>query len=168
MDTDGRVSETIPLTRPAWREGDETMDEPRAVIRTDGDQIVLDDPDGLVVIRAVEKHNCRNTLDANLDRVAHFKNRAAELGHTSDSVVIVLLNVDDRRGAAIADLLMPDHDWQQYRDRGEIPFARGLAGRIGIQAALELFDKEAAEKLASMKTLAVVVVDRGVAEVFDA
>lgn len=145
------------------------MDEqPRATVRRNGDQIVLDDPNGLAALRAVEKHNCRETLDANADRVAHFKQRAAELGHSANSVVIVLLNVDDHHGGEIADLLMPDHDWQQYRDRGEVPFARGLAGRIGIQETLEMFDKEAAEKLAAMQTLAVVVVDRGVAEVFEA
>ncbi len=143
-------------------------DYPRAVVREIDGQLVLDDPDAVAVIRAVEKHNCRNTLELNTDRVAHFKNRLAERGMTADQAVIVLLNVDDVHGGPLADALMPGHNWQEIRDRGEIPFARGLAMREGIQGALGAFDKEAAEKLQSMTDIAVVVVDRGVAEVFAA
>ena len=40
--------------------------------------------------------------------------------------------------------------------------------REGIQEAIGVFDKEAAEKLRGMTDVAVVVVDRGVAEVFAA
>src|SRR6185436_4774477 len=47
--------------------------------------------------------------------------------------VVVLLNVDDVHGGPIADMLMPGHNWQEIRDRGEVPFARGLAMRSGIQ-----------------------------------
>ena len=61
---------------------------------------------------------------------------------------------------------MPGHDWQSYRDRGETPFARGLAGREGVRSFLEMIDREAMEKLRSFDGLAVVVVDHGVAEVF--
>ena len=104
--------------------------------------------------------------DANRDRVAWFRRRALERGLAPCEVVIVLLAVDDHNGAALADVLMPGHDWQAYRDRGEAPVARGLAGRDGIQQALELIDGEAAEKLRTATKLAVVVVDRGVAEVF--
>lgn len=63
---------------------------------------------------------------------------------------------------------MPGHNWQEIRDKGEVPFARGLAIRDGIQEALGAFDVEAATKLRSMTDVAVVVVDHGVAEVFAA
>jgi len=63
---------------------------------------------------------------------------------------------------------MPCHNWQEIRDRGEVPFARGLAVRDGIQEALGAFDKDAAKKLEDMTEIAVVVVDHGVAEVFAA
>jgi hypothetical protein len=141
---------------------------PRAVVREIDGQLVLDDPDAVAVIRAVEKHNCRNTLELNADRVAHFKKRLAERGMTADQAVIVLLNVDDVHGGPLADALMPGFNWQEIRDRGEIPFARGLAMREGIQEALGTFDEEAAAKLRDMTDVAVVVVDRGVAEFFTA
>ncbi len=116
----------------------------------------------------VGKHNCKNTLGINADRVEHFKRRLVERGMTADQAVIVLLNVDDIHGGPLADVLMPGHNWQEIRDCGEIPFARGLAMRKGIQKALSAFDKEAATKLRGMTDVAVVVVDHGVAEVFAA
>lgn len=139
------------------------------VLRDSGGQLVLNDPVGAEVLIAVRKHNCRALLDTNRDRIEHFKRRIGELGLSSGDVVIVLLNVDDANGAAIADLLMPGHDCQQYRDRGELPVARGLAGRAGIEDALGYFDADAALKLKSKPScVAVVVVDHGVAEIFDA
>lgn len=143
-------------------------DEIRAVVREVDGQLVLDDPDMLAVARVVDKHNCINTLNMNADRVAHFKQRMVELGATAQEVVIVLLNADDVNGGLLAEALMPRHDWQVYRDRKEVPFARGLAGREGIQAALCIFDEQAATKLREMIEVAVVVVDHGVAEVFPA
>ncbi|TSC69826.1 MAG: hypothetical protein G01um101470_953, partial [Parcubacteria group bacterium Gr01-1014_70] len=107
-------------------------------------------------------------FELNADRVAHFKRRLTERGMTADQAVIVLLNVDDVHGGPLADALMPGYNWQEIRDRGEIPFARGLAMREGIQRALGTFDKEAAEKLQGMTDVAVVIVDHGVAEVFAA
>ena len=139
---------------------------PRAVVREVDGQLVLDDPDALAVMRAVGKANCRGTFELNAERVEHFKRRVEERGDPPDGVVIVLLNVDDPYGGALAEILMPGHDWQAYRDRGEVPFARGLAGREGIQDVLEDLDKEAADKLRGAKGVAVVVVDHGVAEVF--
>ncbi len=142
--------------------------QPQAVVREINGQMVLDDPVALIVFRAVEKHNCKNTLELNAERVKHFKQRVIERGMTAEQVVIVLLNVDDMIGGEIAEILMPGFNWQEIRDRGEVPFARGLAGREGIQDVLEAFDKEASTKLRKMKQVAVVVVDHGVAEVFEA
>lgn len=139
-----------------------------AVVREVDGQLVLDDPIAVAVIRVVEKHNCRNTLELNADRVKHFKRRLTERGMTPDQAVIVLLNVDDVHGGPLADALMPGHNWQEIRDKGEVPFARGLAMRDGIQKALGAFDKDAATKLQSISDVAVVVVDYGVAEVFAA
>ena len=129
-------------------------------------QLVLNDPVGLAVVRAVEKHNCRLTLDANADRVEHFRRRAVELCVRSEDVVIVIANVDDGQGSVLAELLMPGHDWQQFRDKGEVPFARGLAGRDGVQEFADAIDTDAGDKLRAFNGLAVVVVDRGVIEIF--
>ena len=140
----------------------------KAMVREIDGQLVLDDPAALGMIRAVEKHNCKATFDMNAERVAHFKGRLEVLGLDPKEWVIVLLNVDDAHGALIADVLMPGHDWQAYRDAGQIPFARGIAGRSGIQDVVRSFDEEAAEKLNSLTVASVVVVDRGVAEVYPA
>lgn len=144
------------------------MDEPRATVREIDGQLVLDYPDAIAVVRAVSKHNCRDTFGLNTDRVQHFKQRLAERGLTASDAVIVLLNVDDVHGGLLADMLMPGFNWQKIRNRGEIPFARGLAGREGIEKAIDIFDKEAAMKLRGMTDIAVVVVDYGVAEIFPA
>lgn len=139
-----------------------------AIVKEVGGELVLHDPVAAGMISAVNKHNCRNTLEINADRVEHFKRRMMERGLAPTEAVIVLLNVDDPNGSQIAEALMPGHNWQEYRDRGEVPFARGLAMREGIEGALNIFDKDAADKLREMTGVAVVVVDHGVAEVFPA
>jgi hypothetical protein len=139
-----------------------------AVVRKIGGKIVLDDPQAVAVFQAVAKHNCAGTFEMNADRVIHFKNRMTERGLGAQDVVIVLVNVDDVHGGPLADALMPGANWQQYRDMGQVPFARGLAGRAGMQDILSNFDKAAAEKLQKSEVPSVVVVDHGVAEVFPA
>ncbi|MDO8577254.1 MAG: hypothetical protein Q7R55_00025 [Candidatus Wildermuthbacteria bacterium] len=151
-----------------YRNRVEDLNATDAVVREVKGQLVLDDPEAMAMSGAVSKHNCKNTLEINADRVKHFRRRLAERGMTADRAVIVLLNVDDVHGGPLADVLMPGHNWQEIRDRGEVPFARGLAMREGIQEALSTFDKDAATKLQSMAEVAVVVVDYGVAEVFAA
>lgn len=136
-----------------------------SIVREIDGQLVLDDPDAVAMVRAVAKANCRQLFEMNAERVAHFRERAR--AHATPTA-IVLINVDDVHGGPMADALMPGTDWQPFRDRGELPLARGLAGREGIEAALASFDPEAAEKLGALQGLAVVVVDHGVAEVFEA
>lgn len=122
----------------------------------------------IAIVKTDGKPRCRYTFDMNVDRIAHFKRRSTELGKTPDEVVIVILNVDDDHGGPLAEVLMPNTNWQEFRDRGEVPFARGLANRKGIQGALWHIDREAAEKLMLMDELAVIVVDHGTADVFPA
>lgn len=138
----------------------------RATVREVDGRLVLDDPDALAVARAVAKHNCRGLAEANAERVAHFVGRVEALRR--DDLVIVVINVDDPNGGLIADALMPGHDWQAYRDRGELPIARGLAARAGVALAVATFDADAAEKLHDAAYTPLLVVDHGVAEVFDA
>lgn len=143
--------------------------KPKVVIEVIEGEAALNDPHAAAVMRAINKQNCTKTLEVNAERVAHFKKRIAERGMTPQETVIVVLNVDDVHGGPLADILMPGYNWQEIRERGEIPFARGLAGREGIEEAIGLFDKEAAEKLKDMADqVAVVVVDHGVAEIFPA
>jgi hypothetical protein len=98
--------------------------------------LVLVDPDGSEMVEALGKISCMRLLDANAERLAHFAERARGRAN----VCFVLLDVDDPRGAALADVLMPGHDWQQYRRRGEVPIARGLAtfdGMVGVLESLQ-------------------------------
>lgn len=128
-------------------------------------KVVEVDPHAAAIAAAVGKHNCRATLHMNKERIAHFLSRIRDLQLSPCDVVIVVINVDDSY-SNLAHILMPDHDWQAYRDRGEVPFARGLVMRDGIQKLLDETDKEAAAKLADHALNAVVVFDHGVAEVF--
>lgn len=93
--------------------------------------LVLVDPAASAMIAALGKDACKSLLAANAERLAHYA------GLNRDDVCFVLLDVDDARGAALADVLMPGHDWQQYRDRGEKPLARGLATLDGMIGVLE-------------------------------
>lgn len=137
------------------------------VTEVDG-QTVLVDPVAYSVMKAVEKHNCKNTLELNADRVDHFKNRIVEKGLNPEEMAIVVINVDDPHGAPIAELLMPNFNWQEIRDKGEVPFARGLVYRQSMQEIINEFDEEAAKKMSETSGTIVVVVDHGVAEVFSA
>lgn len=141
---------------------------PQAYVTEIEGSIVLVDPIAVEMIRAVAKSNCKNTYQMNEERILHFKNRIQELQKSPKEVVIVVINVDDKNGEPIAEALMPGFDWQEIRNSGEIPFARGLAMKEGMHGALEIFDFEAAEALSIMNDdeIAVVVVDHGVAEIF--
>jgi len=114
----------------------------------------------------IGKSNCFNTFERYMDGVERCKVRLVECGLAASYAVIVLVNADDVHGGPIANALMPGTDWQKIRDRGETPFARGIAIREGIQKTLNTFDREAGVKLQNTNGVAVVVVDHGVAEVF--
>lgn len=132
------------------------------------EEFISNNPEAALMAKAIGKANCMNLFDLNTDRVEHFRNRVTELNRTSADTVIVLINVDDVHGRSIADVLMPGFNWQEVRDRGMVPVARGLASKAVIQDMLVQFDVEACEKLKGMTELAVVVVDEAVAEVFPA
>lgn len=107
-------------------------DRPHVTHACDG-TLVLVDPDATAMVKALSKDACKRLLAANAERLAHFADRA----RGRDDVCFVLLDADDTRGAALADVLMPGHDWQAYRGRGEKPVARGLTTLGGMVRALE-------------------------------
>jgi hypothetical protein len=105
---------------------------------------------------------------ANAERLSHFKQRVEELGRSGRDTVITLINVDDPVGKVLSDILMPGHDWQQYRDAGETPVARGLASKDGIPEFLAEFGfGDAARELSETDDLRVVVLDSGIAQVLE-
>lgn len=137
------------------------------VVRVVGGLLVLDSSFDLAATTAIEKFNCWSTFGRNVERILHFMGRLKDHGLSKDEAVIVILNVDVPFGRALADALMPGHDWQTIRDRGEVPFARGIAMREGLELAVVEFDREAATKMKATEGIVVLVVDYGVAEVFD-
>ena len=148
------------------------MDDVRARVRMVDGVLVLEDPDAEGMIAAVEAHNhglsaaaCRRLLADSQDRVRHFSSRAEARGLSLADVVIVLSVVDDPAGGRLAEALMPGHPWDEIRARGEVPVARGLAGREGVQEFLDSLFPGAGAALRAEPGLAVVVIDGGVAVV---
>jgi hypothetical protein len=144
--------------------------KPTAQVREVDGLLVIDDPDAVAVIAAIGKVNCTGTLEHQRERVEYFKGRMAARGFGPKDVVIVLLNVNDDYGGAVADVLMPlsGAAWDEMRARGEIPFARGLADRTALTEIVSEFDPDCAAKLRGISGVAVVVMDHGVVEVFPA
>jgi hypothetical protein len=141
------------------------MDEPTARVEVgpNGELILI--PMACAVVKAVSKHNCKNTLAANADRVIHFRNRVIEKGLNPQNTVIVVTNVDDALGEILADALMPGFNWDEIRQRGEIPFARGLAARDGVIEFVKKVDPEMVID-DNPKEVQVIVVDHGTCEIF--
>jgi hypothetical protein len=111
---------------------------------------------------------CLRFFAANADRMKHFTQRVRELGRSGADTVITLIDVDDPtgHGKILADMLVPDENWQQYRDRGEVPVARGLAASESFPEILEeLGYSVAAHELARSDDLQVVVLHAGTVQV---
>ena len=99
-------------------------------------------------------------------RLAHFARRARAPGRDPTELVIVLLDVDDAVGGALAAALMPGHDWGPTRARGERPIALGLAGKRGVaEVVARVWGAEWAGKLEDVPADSVavcVIADMGV------
>jgi hypothetical protein len=137
--------------------------------------LVLHDPAAEGMVAAVEAHNrkiakenCRYLFESQAAHIEYFQQRYIASGAGPGDVIIVLVQVDDPYGAVLAEALMPGYDWQAFRDRGEAPLARGLAGRPGIAEAVAFLDPEAGKRLEAIQGLAVAVVGYGTAEVYPA
>lgn len=129
-------------------------------------QLLLNDPDALAVIKEIAKQNCENTIKNNLDRIVHFKNRVLEKSMNYHEVVVVIANVDTEIGKIIADATMPGFDWQQFRDRNEVPYARGLCLKNGIYEIVNHFDRDEALAMEDYEGYMVVVFDFDVIKTF--
>lgn len=123
----------------------------------------------------VAQHNCRATLAAHGDRIAHFRRRAHALGRSAETTLIVVINADEPLGEEVAAACGMPAGWADaYRAQRQVPFARGLVDRAGMQALLDALDDELgatwgapAETLRATKGLPVLVLDHGVIAIFD-
>lgn len=133
------------------------------------DELVLVDQQACEIIKVINRENCRKTYDLNLDRINHFKQRFIDRQDNPEDVCVVIINVDDCYGKEISDILMPNVNWQEFRDRDEVPFARGLASKPFVIAYIDeyIMNSNAAKMLNDMQTLAVVVIDSQNVEIFE-
>jgi hypothetical protein len=130
---------------------------------------VSHDPAASAMIREVERENLQRRLaEDHLGAVRHFERRLRAIGLSPADWLIVVLNVDDARGAALAGVPMPGQDWSEIRARGETPFARGLASRRPLQEMLQEIDGDAARELQAIDGVAVLVFGLGVTAAFAA
>lgn len=126
--------------------------------------------DKLTESRSSAIDDCIGFFAANADRIKHFAGRVVELGRSGADTVITLIDVDDPtgNGRIFADLLMPGQDWQQYRDRGETPVARGLAAKEAFPDILsELGYNVAASELERTDELRVIVLYAETVQIMD-
>ena len=131
------------------------------IVKEINGQIVLEDPAALGMIEAIEAHNKSlivNSYELNAERIEYFKNRIEEKDLSIDEYVVIVANVDDPNGGAIADMLMPGYDWQAIRDLGQVPFARGLTTKAFMIHALEYINPAAAEQLKEITNRKIAVV----------
>ena len=62
----------------------------------------------------------------NRERLCELACRAVALYRMAPAeFAVIALDVDDPAWTEVAELFLPGQDWQQYRDRGETPVARG-------------------------------------------
>lgn len=100
---------------------------PQATVREVNGQAVIDDPQGLAVLGAIERHNLYR---ADPDATERLEARAREkTEQTNKPFGVIMIDVDVPDFADMAEALMPDHDWDSYRGRGEKPVARGCVPR---------------------------------------
>lgn len=131
------------------------------------EDMVLRDPGAVAFVSAVKRENVRRMLVSDhAERIRHFALRVAALGRSPRDTLVVVLNVNDPNGAALADVLMPGGPWSEIRARGEVPWARGLVERGGIQEVFDHRFPEAAAELRDIDGVAVVAMDRGVVAAF--
>lgn len=113
------------------------MSEPTATVRKVNGQLVLDDPIAYAVMTVVERYNL---YQADLEAVQRLEARAKEKGGTGAGFTVIVIDVDVYPG--IVEGLMPGHDWEQYRARGEKPVARGLVPRAALVGLLETIPED--------------------------
>jgi hypothetical protein len=61
-------------------------------------------------------------------RLAQLAYQMTSKGFSLGDFYIVCIDVDADAWRPLVEEIMPGHDWQQYRDRGEMPMLRGAVG----------------------------------------
>jgi len=72
----------------------------------------------------------------NKERLVQLAARAKEKGKDFG---VICIDVDDPTFSEVVEALMPGHDWEQYRARGETPIARGVVPDDLLRAVVDSF-----------------------------
>lgn len=116
------------------------MDQPTATVREIDGKLVLEDPVGFAVMSSVERFNLYN---ADPESVKRLEARAQEKSKDGVLFSVIIIDVDVATWTELVDMLMPSNDWQQFRDRGEKPIARGVVPRTLLTDMLGIVDENA-------------------------
>lgn len=76
----------------------------------------------------------RLNKDRLMQLAVRARQRTSEMG---EEQCVVCIDVDDPRWTPLVDMLMPGHDWDSYRARGEKPVARGVVPCEPIESVVE-------------------------------
>lgn len=118
-------------------------DAPTATVREVNGQLVLEDPVGYAVMCSVERVNLYR---ADPEAVRRLELRAEKKGaEVGSPFAVVVIDVDCPTWADLVDMLMPGHDWDQFRSRGEKPVARGVVPRDFLCTLLDDVRKQSGE-----------------------
>jgi len=87
-------------------------------------------------------------LMASVDFVSAAIQRMVALGKTGADTLILIAAVDDPVGGPMCNILLPNEDWNKYRELGQIPVGRGLLGLdTMVDAFMAIGGPELAAKL---------------------
>lgn len=102
---------------------------------------------------------CHRTLLDNLDRVEHFKKRMEMKGLTSKEAVIVIINGNGGFGEELASVVMPENWDKEYREKGMIPYARGIMFREALGKVIADVAPEVSEAFSVEDKIVILVVE---------
>lgn len=129
---------------------------------------VLNDPTALGVVQAIDHYNkkidqenLQRVRKGQAERIQYFLSRMDARGDDSQDMMVVIFGCDDPVGREFAEVTMPGQEktWQNMRDEGQRPYARGLYRRAVVTEGLGLVYPEVAAQLAAYKGRVGVIVD---------
>ncbi len=88
---------------------------------------------GMVDLVRIEVYNI------NRDRLAELALRAKAKETKESKFVVICIDANDSTWTPLVDILMPGHDWQSMRNRGEHPFARGVVPRGLVEEVAKMY-----------------------------
>lgn len=106
-------------------------------------------------------------LDRNLHNVLYFQMLMEEQNLSPRRVAIVLANSADTKGRTLAKLVLPGLSWDKYISLTGNSLALGLAWRHLVSSKIKKINPKSCRELQLIDGVPVVVVDKGMVDVFN-